>query len=109
MMVGSITRHTTRSIAAHLCLTTICIEHTHADIRPVRGQNQHQAIGSDREMTVAETLSQQLRGGYRETHGIDIDIIVACTLHLCESDLHISLTFTFGSVLRCRAVPLRCE
>ena len=77
---------TAGGIAAHLGLAAVGIEHPHTKISDVGGHNRHQTIAANSEMRVAHPAREFREVLQGLACRIDIDIIVAGTMHLGEPD-----------------------
>ena len=83
-MIVSIFSHAADTVAAHAALTSILIEHPHAAVCHLGWGNQNQSVGTNSKMAVTDGNRQLLRIVYRFFKTVDIDIIIAQSLHFCK-------------------------
>ena len=84
MVVIRIFSHTADAVAAHRAAGTVQIVHIHAAVCHLRWGNQNQSVGTNSKMAVTDGNRQLLRIVYRFFKTVDIDIIIAKSLHFCK-------------------------
>lgn len=97
MVVVAIFGHTAGGIAAHLGFAAVGIEHAHTEVAGLRGENQHQSVASDAEVAVGDEAGEGCWIRHLLLESVDVDIVVATSVHLGEFVLHKSLIFIFDS------------
>jgi type IV pilus assembly protein PilB len=73
-------------VAAHFGFAAVGVEHAHARVRLVRLADEHESVRARAEMTVGDLLRKFRRVADRAVAVVDVDVIVACALHLCKTD-----------------------
>jgi hypothetical protein len=73
------------AVAAHLALAAIGVEHAHADIGVVGGEDEDEAIGADAGVAVGDEAGDLAGVGESFLEVVDIDIVVADAVHFGES------------------------
>ena len=76
--------HTANPVPAHSPAGSIRVVHVHLKIRHIGRLNQNQPIRSDSEMPVTDQDSRLLRMIHLLCKTVDIDIIIAASVHLCK-------------------------
>ena len=84
MVVIRIFSHTADAVAAHRAAGTVQIVHIHAAVCHLGWGNQNQSVGTNSKMAVTDGNRQLLRIVYRFFKTVDIDIIIAKSLHFCK-------------------------
>ena len=85
-VVVDVFRHATNAVAAHLGLAAVGVEHPHAGVGDRGGMNQDQPVGADAFVPIADGDRQPRQiGGEEFLEGVDIDIVIARTVHFGES------------------------
>ena len=83
---------TPAGIAAHACFRPVGIEDAHGEVGYGRPSDEHQPVAPDAEVRATPCLRATHGVGQAETCGIDIDVVVARTLHFGEFYFHIPIT-----------------
>ncbi len=73
--------HTAGSVAAHLALAAVGVEHPHTEVRDLGGQDEDESVAADPEPLVADPAGERLRilSGLK---AVDVNVIVADAVHL---------------------------
>ena len=72
------------AVAAHLGFGAVGVEHAHADVGGVGWADENQAVCADAEVAAAHAHGKIGRVGDLLTKAIDVNIVVAQTMHFCE-------------------------
>src|SRR5690606_11687666 len=87
--VGGIAGEAADTVAAHLALAPVRVEHAHAQVSPVRRKDEDEPVGSDAKARVAHPAGQSgpVDGRLRLGHKIDVDVAVAQPMQLGKTHL----------------------
>lgn len=73
------------SVAAHFGFGAVGVEHSHADVGEVGGEDEDEAVGADAEVAVGDFLGEGGGVGYFFGEAVDVDVVVADAVHLGET------------------------
>ncbi|CDE33604.1 unknown [Leyella stercorea CAG:629] len=78
----------TRSIAAHLRFRTISVKDAHGEVginTTIRFADKHKSVATDACVAVAPCDGSRRRVGHVVLLRVNVDVVVACSMHLCKS------------------------
>ena len=79
--------HAARSVARHIRLGTILIEHAHARVRHAGRLDHHQAVAANAQMPVGKIDGQRFGAGDLPIEVFNEDIVVTRALHFGKGNL----------------------
>ena len=94
-VVVEIFPHAADGVAAHIPLAAVRIEHTHLCVRNFAGADEDDAVPADPLVPVRKAHRRAGRIGKLFLQAIEIDIIVARTVHFCKLFQHTSSRFCY--------------
>ena len=87
VIVVEVLAHAPQGVACHHALAAVGVEHPHLRVGFLRALHEHDAVGADAVMAVAEGDAQGLGAGDLPVPVLQEDVVVAAGLHLGEFQL----------------------